>query len=120
MQIQRSGKKALCEFRGRLLYEQLAEINRRIEDLLGDGVSRLLLKIDQLRYLDSSALGMVLSLHAKCGARGGRLSILCPPENIDAMLKSTRLDQVLDVLTGEDARVAEAEVLGEAMENGAA
>lgn len=117
MQVQRAGTKALCEFRGRLLYEQLSDINRRMEDLLGDGVNGLLLKIDELRYLDSSALGMVLSLHAKCGAQGGRLSILCPPENIDAMLRTTGLDQVLHVLKGEAARAAASEVLEAEEEN---
>lgn len=110
MEVHRFGRKALCELRGRLLYENLAEINTELEKLLGEGVQELVIKLDQVLFLDSSALGMLLNLSARASAVGARLSLMGPPENIRQMFHSTRLDDVLEVLSDEEARTLTAEM----------
>lgn len=112
MEVHRFGRKALCELHGRLLYEDLAGINAEIEELLVDGIQGLIISLDQVLFLDSSALGMLLSLSAKASAQGIRFCLMAPPENIRRMFNATRLNDILEILSEEEARAIMAEMAG--------
>lgn len=112
MKIYRCGERAVCELHGRLLYEHLAGLNVELEGLLGEGLKGLIIKLDQVLFLDSSALGMLLSLSAKASEQGARFSLMAPPENLMQMFSSTRLDEILEILSEEEARAVSAELPG--------
>lgn len=110
MEVHRFGRNALCELRGRLLYEDLPGLNAELEDLLAEGIGGLIIKLDQVLFLDSSTLGMLLNLSAKATARGARLSLMAPPENVLKTFSTTRLDEILEILSDEEAREIAAEL----------
>jgi anti-anti-sigma regulatory factor len=103
MEVHRSAQKAMCEFRGRLLYENLPGLNLQMEELLKEGVKVLTIKLDPRLVLDSAALGMFLSLSAKADAQGARLSIIAPGGEVRSVLNTTRLDEILNILSDEEA-----------------
>lgn len=94
---------ALVELSGRLIYDNLAVTHRELEELLASGLQHLFLKLDKLSYLDSSALGMLLSLNNNARSSGMEFVVVSPSDNIRAIFSSTHLDHVLSIASEEDA-----------------
>lgn len=103
-QVRRKDDEAIFELTGRIIYENLEETYRKLEDMTTAGLDDLYLNMDKLTYLDSSALGMLLSVNNSARAQGTRLTVLSPPTNIRAILSSTRLDHVLTIAAGDEAK----------------
>lgn len=102
--VRRKDDEAIVELTGRIIYENLEEMYRKLENMTTSGLDDLYLNMDKLTYLDSSALGMLLSVNNSARAQGTRLTVLSPPTNIRAIFSSTRLDHVLTIAAGDEAK----------------
>ncbi len=109
MEVHRCAQNALCEFQGRLPDESLPGLNCQLEELLKEGVTLLIIKLDPVLVLNSSALGMLLSLSAKADALGARFAIIAPEGEVRRVLTRTRLDDLLDILSEEEATALSAQ-----------
>jgi anti-sigma B factor antagonist len=60
--------------------------------------------LSDLEYLDSSGLGLLLSLSKEYGSQGGKL-VLITNETVDNILSLTRLNAIFSIAgDGEEAR----------------
>ena len=85
--------------------------SRRFKDALsrgtGEGARRVIIDFAKVTFIDSTAIGVVVGGVKDMRARGGTLDIVCPEEQIRGILKTTRLDEILDVyLTRAEALAA--------------
>jgi anti-anti-sigma factor len=80
---------------GDLDYGECAGFRRDIDDILRNPSSGLILDLSQLAYMDSSGLGLMLSLRRKHGALGGRLLVVTN-ESVDNIFSLTRLTRFFD------------------------
>lgn len=94
---------ALVELVGRLIYDNLALTQKELAELIDSGLSHLFLKMDGLKYLDSSALGMLLDLNNTARTGGMKLTMVGPPQYIRDIFASTRLDHIFKIAVEDEA-----------------
>ena len=80
-----------------------------IDRILKSSPPSTVVDLSDLEYLDSSGLGLLLSLSKEYGAQGGRL-VLVTNETVDNILSLTRLNGIFSTATSVDEARA---VLGE-------
>jgi anti-sigma B factor antagonist len=73
-----------------------------VADQLGrlvDGLDQpdLVVDLEDVRYLTSTALGKLLALHKRVKAAGGRLTLMGVGDHVYEVFRVTRLHEILDV-----------------------
>lgn len=90
---------------GDLDYSECAAFRMTIDRILKDSPGSTVVDLSRLDYLDSSGLGLLLSLSKEYGAHGGRL-ILVTNDAVDSILDLTRLSGIFSTASSlEEARV---------------
>jgi anti-anti-sigma factor len=70
----------------------------------GRHAERLVLALDDVRYLDRAALGMLLRLTKRFKAGGGEISLSSLPKSVRLQAQKMRLHHILDIFnTPEEA-----------------
>lgn len=93
----------LLTLHGDLDYGECSSFRMNIDRVLKDAPPATIVDLSGLDYLDSSGLGLLLSLSKEYGAQGGRL-VLVTNETVDNILSLTRLNGIF--LTAEDVNSA--------------
>lgn len=89
---------------GDLDYGECAAFRMNIDRILKSTPPSTIVDLSRLDYLDSSGLGLLLSLSKEYGAQGGRL-VLVTNETVDNILSLTRLNGIFSTAsTIEDAQ----------------
>ncbi|MBA4370909.1 MAG: hypothetical protein C0418_04950 [Coriobacteriaceae bacterium] len=94
---------------GDLDYAECASLRMNIDRILRSSPTSTVVDLSGLDYLDSSGLGLLLSLSKEYGAQGGRL-VLVTNETVDNILALTRLNGIFSTSSSMDEALA---VLGE-------
>lgn len=88
---------------GDLDYGECAAFRMSIDRILKKAPPAAIVDLSDLEYLDSSGLGLLLSLSKEYGAQGGRL-VLVTNETVDNILSLTRLNGIFATASSmEDA-----------------
>lgn len=108
--LDQSGPSWVLTLSGDLDYGECASLRMLIDRILRSSPAATVVDLSALDYLDSSGLGLLLSLSKEYGSQGGRL-VLVTNETVDNILSLTRLNGIFSTAsTMEDAQA----VLGEA------
>jgi len=83
----------LLTLKGDLDYGECSAFRMSIDRILKNSPSAAVVDLSGLEYLDSSGLGLLLSLSKEYGAQGGRL-VLVTNETVDNILSLTRLNGI--------------------------
>ena len=78
---------------GDLDYGECAAFRMSIDRILSSAPPATIVDLSALEYLDSSGLGLLLSLSKEYGAEGGKL-VLVTNETVDNILSLTRLNGI--------------------------
>lgn len=81
--------------RGELDYADCPTFRSHVQRVLNGMPGACIVDLSGIDYLDSSGLGLLLSLYREYGNAGGRL-VLIPSETVDGILDITRLDSLFD------------------------
>jgi anti-sigma B factor antagonist len=79
--------------RGELDYAECATFRKQVERIVSAMPAACVVDLSGIDYLDSSGLGLLLSLYREYGGAGGRL-VLVASDTVDGILEITRLDDV--------------------------
>jgi anti-anti-sigma factor len=97
---------------GELDYSECAAFRMNIDRILKASPPATIVDLSGLDYLDSSGLGLLLSLSKEYSAQGGRL-VLVTNETVDNILSLTRLNGIFTTAPDlEQARETMADTLG--------
>jgi anti-anti-sigma factor len=77
---------------------------RLVESVGGDG--RVILDLTGVTFMDSTAIGAMISARKTAGMERGRFAVVCRPGDIRRMLEYTGLDATFDVEETRDAAAA--------------
>ena len=91
----------LLTLAGDLDYGECASFRMNIDRILKASPPSTVVDLSELEYLDSSGLGLLLSLSKEYGAQGGRL-VLVTNETVDNILSLTRLNGIFSTATSVD------------------
>jgi len=86
----------VLELAGRLAVgSESQELLTKVEGLIAGGRKKIVLEITDLKYMDSTGLGTVVSCFTKTRQAGGQLRVAGANKTILNLFKITRLDKVL-------------------------
>jgi anti-anti-sigma factor len=95
----------LLSLHGDLDYGECPAFRSNIDRILKSSVPSAIVDLSKLEYLDSSGLGLLLSLSKEYGAQGGKL-VLVTNETVDNILSLTRLNGIFSAARNlEEARL---------------
>lgn len=81
---------------GELDYAECSSFRMNIDRILKASPRATIVDLSRLDYLDSSGLGLLLSLSKEYGSQGGRL-VLVTNETVDNILSLTRLNGIFSI-----------------------
>lgn len=97
LDILKNGGTAEVCFRGNMYVEDAPSVREKLTDLIDDGVTLLVLNLSGLEYVDSSGLGVLISIHKRCLQKGGKMVVSGLRGMVDDLFKLTRLDLVFNI-----------------------
>ncbi len=80
-------------------------LQERLDGLLADGTTRLVLSLEGLDYLDSTGLGCVTAARRRARDLGGEVVLVCTKSRVLRLLTITGLDQVFTICGSVDEAV---------------
>ena len=75
---------------------------------IADGATRIIIDLAKVTFVDSTALGVMVSGLRAVGAHDGTLDIICCDEQIRGIFEITRLDRIMHVYRSRDEALAAA------------
>lgn len=73
------------------------ELKEAILHLIERGEVRIIVQLEQVRFIDSSGLGALLSGYKNAAAKSGKLAIANMQQQVLSMFELTRLNRVFEI-----------------------
>lgn len=74
-----------------------AELKDYILHLIERGERNIIVQLEQVRFIDSSGLGALLSGHKNAAAKSGKLALAHVQKQVLAMFELTRLNTIFEI-----------------------
>jgi len=88
-------------------------VKEQIKDLYAAGAKKVLVDLGEVRFIDSSGLGALVSGFKSAVSNRGRLTLSGLQSQVESMFELTRLNRVFDIFpTAEEALSSFVEQLG--------
>jgi len=98
---------AIVSITGRVtLTEGTPEVDDALQRLVQQGHLRIVLDLEGVPYIDSTALGSLLRTHATVSRRGGAMKLLNVKGHVRELLELTRLLTVFEAFDSEADAIA--------------
>jgi anti-sigma B factor antagonist len=92
--------------KGRLvLGQESSGFRTTIDNLLSSGVTRLIVNLEHVNYVDSAGLGALIEAHRTTKAQGGRLKLSSLGPRFKQALETVRLMDMFETFPNEAAAV---------------
>lgn len=79
-------------------------LRERLEQFLEEGVSKFVLDLTDVSFLDSAGMAVLVSLLKKTRQKGGDVKLILPSEEAaQRILRLTRFDKVFDIADSSEA-----------------
>jgi anti-sigma B factor antagonist len=88
----------VVELQGELDLATLPHVRAALDAALETGKRFVVLDLDDVVFVDSTTLGVMLAAHRRLEARGGRLVTVCSDPLVARVFEITRLTQRLSVM----------------------
>ena len=101
------GGVAVIDLDGRLAFASEGQhLRDTLVGLFEQGHTHLLVNLAGLQFADSGGLGDLVAAYAAITRRGGVIKLLEPQGKILAMLRTTHIDALFEICSGESAAIA--------------
>ncbi len=92
---------------GNLLGEHSnAPVMELLKTTIENGTKKVLFNLNDLKFINSTGLGMLLTAVSKTRNAGGELALCCLPEQMKKLLQMTKLESVFAVHADETSALA--------------
>jgi anti-sigma B factor antagonist len=83
------------------------ELKQELHRLVGEGAKRLVVDMSDTTFIDSTTLGVLLSVVKCVRPDGGAIVLVCPDRNVQRIFEITLLDRVFAIVDTRDEALAE-------------
>jgi len=98
---------SVVELNGRIvLGEESNALREKLKSLIAEGKKKIVLNMDNIKYIDSSGLGTLVAAHCSAKAQGTSLRLCHLGSKFQEVLQITKLLTVFEVCDTEAAAVA--------------
>ena len=80
-------------------------LQKRVKELLEAGYRDFVVNLTDLPYLDSFALGELISIWTSINGRGGRMVLVKPTPDVREVLEMTKVDRVFPIVQSEERAI---------------
>ncbi len=88
----------VLELEGKLLFEGSHEIKEKAKEYLVDQkVEKLVVDLSCVEFMDSSGVGVLISLFKNLRERGGKMVLAAPTKDVSRVFELTMLGQIIKI-----------------------
>jgi anti-sigma B factor antagonist len=109
--VRRQGDVTIVEIEGHFDAQGAPEMKAKLHDLIDEGNNKLVFELQEMEFIDSAGLGVLVSCLRRAAAKGGDVRLAEVPPFCRSIFELTRLTRVFDVNESLEHAV---EVLSEA------
>lgn len=99
----------VLELEGEVDIHSASRFKGALFEAIDEGAMRVIVDFTKVSFIDSTALGVVVSGVKGIKARGGAIDVVCPQENISTIFVATGLDRILSIHRSQAQALAAAE-----------
>lgn len=99
------GPVTVLDLKGKLAGEAGLTLSNTVDELVAAGRPQVVLNLDNVSFVDSGALGTLLSLRGTVSGTGGAVKLLNVTSRISDLLVTTKLEMVFDTFESESEAV---------------
>ncbi|MCK7474226.1 MAG: STAS domain-containing protein [Rhodopseudomonas palustris] len=93
-----NGQEASISFSGKLTFENSSELRDKVKNFLSSHeVKTLIFDLADVKFVDSSGLGLLVSIKNTMTKRGGVFMIKSVTDTVRKIMKQTGLDKYFDI-----------------------
>ena len=96
-EVKKEGDVTVLDVEGQLIVGNRQELKQKVLDELESGEKRFLIDFDRTGYIDSSGLGVLVSLSKKIREQGGELRLANLNEDLRTLFELTKLDTLFRI-----------------------
>lgn len=85
----------------------VSELRSTLQDLQLDGASRLVVVLDDVSFMDSMGLGVLIGAHKRARVLQGSFTLVCTSSPVLNVFRATSLDRVFRVVDHLDDALAD-------------
>ncbi|MBT8487222.1 MAG: STAS domain-containing protein [Gemmatimonadetes bacterium] len=101
-EVSKSGDVTLIEVEGQLIVGNRQELKQQVLEQLEDGDRKFVIDFAETGYIDSSGLGVLVSLSKKIREQGGELRLSSLNEDLRTLFELTKLDTLFRIADDKD------------------
>lgn len=101
-QVSQSGEVTLVEVEGQLIVGNRQELKQQVLERLEAGDRKFVIDFANTGYIDSSGLGVLVSLSKKIREHGGELRLANLNEDLRTLFELTKLDTLFQISKNRD------------------
>jgi anti-sigma B factor antagonist len=83
------------------------ELKQELHRLVAEGATRLVVDMSETTFIDSTTLGVLLSVVKRVRPDGGAVVLVCPDRNVRRIFEITLLDRVFAIVDTREEGFAE-------------
>ena len=83
------------------------DLKSEIHRLIDDGAERIIVDMSETTFIDSTTLGVLLSVVKRVHRVGGAVVLVCPDRNVRRIFEITLLDRVFVIVDSRDEALNE-------------
>lgn len=95
--MRKQGDVTIVDIDGQLIVGNRQELKQRVLDELDKGERKFLVDFEKTGYIDSSGLGVLVSLSKKIREQGGALRLANLNDDLRTLFELTKLDTLFDI-----------------------
>jgi anti-sigma B factor antagonist len=104
--LSRQGDVTVVDVDGQLIVGNRQDLKQRVLDELEGGERRFLIDFTETGYIDSSGLGVLVSLSKKIREQGGELRLSSLNEDLRTLFELTKLDTLFRIADSREEGLA--------------
>ena len=85
---------------GRFVMENAQEIKERIKGVINQGQGKLLLDLEKVTFIDSSAFSVLVATYKELQLKAGHLILITSPV-VQSLLELTRLHTIFEIMPNQ-------------------
>ena len=87
----------LLELSGRFIMADTPEVRNRLNDMIKEGSGKLIIDLEKVTFIDSSACAVLISAFKNMQIKSGRLVLVTSPV-VQSLIELTRLHTIFEIL----------------------
>ncbi|MGD9169743.1 MAG: STAS domain-containing protein [Candidatus Thiodiazotropha sp.] len=99
------GPVEVIELPARLVMANAPDTRRAILDLIEQGRNRLIFDLNQVDFIDSSGLSVLVSALKAANKDAGEVLLLSPSDGVRSLIELTRLHQIFEIYEDRNAAI---------------